>query len=51
MALDGIALYVSYAVWLILFFASFSVSVSVNAALVSLFCAGIGISGLATVSS
>ena len=48
--LDGIAWFLSYAVWFVLLvFASFSVSV--NAALSSLFCAGIGISGLATVSS
>ena len=49
-ALDGIALYLSFGVWFVLLvFAIFSISF--NAALVSLFCAGIGISGIATVSS
>ena len=53
-ALDGIALFLSFAVWLVLLcLASVSVTAAGNVvfSLVSLFCAGIVISGIATVSS
>ena len=51
-ALDGIGLYLSFGVWLILLCLATSVTTAnVVFSLASLFCAGVVISGIATVSS